>query len=95
MLSSALICPLSTALFGPHVVFCEYLLYRLLQRAGIATISIEIGVLFCIVLTILRLFYTHQLYELLVFLSFFFSLTTACLLFVRVVEVIVAFDHTP
>jgi hypothetical protein len=25
--------PLSTALLGPHTVFCEYLLHRLLQRA--------------------------------------------------------------
>ena len=29
-----LICPLYTALFGPHTVLCEYLLHRLLHRAG-------------------------------------------------------------
>jgi len=54
---SCIICPLSTALFSPHVVFCEYLLYRLLQKVGIATISTEIGVLFYIVQTILRVLY--------------------------------------
>jgi len=53
---SIFICPLSTALLGPHIVFCEYLLYRVLQRVGIATISTEISVLFYIVLIILRLF---------------------------------------